>query len=63
MRKVFDEMWYIVEYFIVNIFYFLILCYLGKIQDKNNIYTSCVYNTEPYIETNFFINWTRLPTL
>ena len=24
-KTIFDEMWYIVEYFIVNIFYFLIL--------------------------------------
>ena len=35
----FDEMWYIVEYFIVNVFSFLMVCWLGKIQDENNIYT------------------------
>ena len=32
MQTVFDEMWYIVEYLIVNIFSFLIF-WLGKTQE------------------------------
>ena len=43
---VFDEMCYIIEYFIVNIFPYS-LCLIGKIQDKNYIYTSCVNSAEP----------------
>ena len=45
MQTVIYEMCYIVEYLILNIFSFLIFL-LGKIQDDNNIYTSCVNSTE-----------------
>ena len=37
MQTVFDEIWYIVEYFIVNIFSLLVVCQLGKIQYESNI--------------------------
>ena len=40
-------MWYIVEYFIVNIFSLLIVLEWGGILDNNNIYTSCMNSTEP----------------
>ena len=44
MQTVFDEMWYIVEYFIVG--FFLAHCVLlVEIQDNNNIYSSCVNST------------------
>ena len=38
-KMVFDEIWYIVDNFIVDIFFFLVVFDL-KNQDKNNIYTS-----------------------
>ena len=44
MQAVFDEMWYIVEYPIVNIFYFLIMFDWGKKYD-NHIYTSFLNST------------------
>ena len=53
MWTVFDEMWYIVEYFIVDIFFFFIVFLLVKIQNENNIYPSCVKSTQPYVYTNF----------
>ena len=43
----FDEMWYIVKYFIVDFFSFLVVCWLVKIQDENNIYISYLNSTEP----------------
>ena len=39
MRTVFDEMWYMVQYFFINIIYFFIF-FLEETQDKINIYTS-----------------------
>ena len=45
-KAVFDEMWYIVEYFIVNIFPSS-LCFIGKPGDENDTYKSCLNNTKP----------------
>ena len=52
-QTVFDEIWYIIQYFIVNFFPFPNI-FIGKTQDKNNIYTSCVNSTEPKVEPYFF---------
>ena len=52
-ETVFDEMRYMVKYFIVNIFSFNNSVLLGKPQYNNNIYTSCLHSTEPYIKPIF----------
>ena len=52
MKTIFDKIWYIVEHFIVTTPPSS-LYLIGKIQDKNNIYTSCVNNTGPKVEPNF----------
>ena len=46
MKTVFDEMCYIVEYFILNILFFVI-AFDCKKKDKNNMYTSFLNGTEP----------------
>ena len=45
MKIIFDEMWCIVEYFIMNIFSFLIV-FDWKTQDDNNIYTKLLNSAE-----------------
>ena len=52
MQNCFDEIWYNFEYFVV-ISPPSLLCLIGKIQDENNISTSCVKNTEPKVDPYF----------
>ena len=52
MKTICDEMWYIVEYSVVNIS--LPHCvWLVIFKDKNNNYTSYVNSEEPWVEPNF----------